>query len=131
MNLLKKKYYLVTMGKSIADIHRPALEDLCLKNKWKLEECKMISGKLYFKIIGKDKKGFKIIIEHEIEIKDIAIHRIKKRIRQLLSKEPFDVKECVPETCGKFYSGKCIWKDKITNKISSEQCSQEQYKNKP
>jgi len=128
-----------TAIKSLADVVKKYLEEMCIKENIQLDKCVMRSGMVYFKIIRKDKSGFNIIVEHEINVHDVNITRIKKRIRQLLNKEPMDEKECVPENCGCYSletkDGKpkhiCTITDPATRKKSISECSQIKYRNRP
>lgn len=82
---------------NISDVVRKHLKIICkeLTNETKLnysvKECKMINGLVYFSIQYKHENnniiGCQTLIEKEIEIKDINISEIKKRLQIMKPKK--------------------------------------------
>lgn len=131
---------------NLAEVIKKYLADLCDKENLQLVECKIREGKLYFKIrYEKDTKLQKvaIVIEHDINISDVEISRIKKRVRQIIHKEPQDARECIQsdthpvtkitKVCP-YFTKFHIWEGKkILNFCGkfNETCTQLKYKGKP
>jgi hypothetical protein len=131
---------------NLAEVVKKYLQELCEKENLTLVKCEMKDSKIYFKIkhekITTNFGNSVHVIENELQVQDVNITRIKKRIRQLIGKEPMDIRECVhssinPGTnkvivCDYFTKSHIFEGKKVLNFCGkyNETCTQIKYKGK-